>query len=283
MDPNLCITDPQHSPLSEIQGPAPPSCEGQPDIPVEEQRKRIYFFFSLTIAIPILTAYGLYSAIRLTAYLDAVFNLGLAVIYLTQAILLKTTTASTAAYRIGTAGLAVMLIYCVGYGLYEESQLLWLMIFPLVVFYLFGVREAFLWIIVVMIPSAILMFFPDPFHANVYDIHFCFTLCIALMICIIFSYLLESLRARFYQQLEEQSASLRNALADVKELKGLLPICASCKSIRNDEGYWQSVEHYIITRTNVTFSHGMCNKCLKREEPEVYEKLLKAGKVRPVE
>jgi hypothetical protein len=61
---------------------------------------------------------------------------------------------------------------------------------------------------------------------------------------------------------------LQNALSDVKELSGILPICASCKKIRDDEGYWQHVEEYLIRHTNAEFSHGLCKECTKKLYPQ---------------
>jgi CheY-like chemotaxis protein len=63
--------------------------------------------------------------------------------------------------------------------------------------------------------------------------------------------------------------ALRESLAHVKELKGLIPICANCKKVRNDEGYWQQVESYISVRSDATFSHGICPDCFEILYPEV--------------
>ena len=62
---------------------------------------------------------------------------------------------------------------------------------------------------------------------------------------------------------EDLIRSLREALDSVKTLKGLLPICASCKKIRDDGGYWHQVEVYIHEHTEVDFSHGLCPDCVK--------------------
>ena len=62
---------------------------------------------------------------------------------------------------------------------------------------------------------------------------------------------------------------LTDALSHVKELKGLLPICASCKKIRDDKGYWQQVETYIKQRSDAQFTHGICPDCAARLYPEV--------------
>jgi len=57
---------------------------------------------------------------------------------------------------------------------------------------------------------------------------------------------------------------LQESLAKIKTLSGLLPICAWCKKIRNDEGYWQSVEAYISEHTKAELTHGVCNECLNK-------------------
>jgi len=61
--------------------------------------------------------------------------------------------------------------------------------------------------------------------------------------------------------LEAVNLQLRTALAEVRTLTGLIPICASCKKIRDDQGYWNSVESYISSHSDATFSHGICHAC----------------------
>ena len=58
------------------------------------------------------------------------------------------------------------------------------------------------------------------------------------------------------------------AQREIKTLKGLLPICAGCKSIRDDAGYWNQLETYIDSHSEVTFSHGLCPTCVKKYYPE---------------
>jgi len=54
---------------------------------------------------------------------------------------------------------------------------------------------------------------------------------------------------------------LATEVAEVKTLSGLLPICACCKKIRDDRGYWNRIESYIMQRSNASFSHGYCPAC----------------------
>ena len=71
-----------------------------------------------------------------------------------------------------------------------------------------------------------------------------------------------------HQQLEARNAALATALKDVKQLSGLLPICASCKKIRDDQGYWQQIEQYVQEHSDAYFSHGICPECQERLYPD---------------
>jgi PAS domain S-box-containing protein len=64
---------------------------------------------------------------------------------------------------------------------------------------------------------------------------------------------------------------LQEALANVKTLRGLLPICASCKKIRDDHGYWNQIETYIMTHSEADFTHGICPDCTKRLYGDLYD------------
>jgi len=69
---------------------------------------------------------------------------------------------------------------------------------------------------------------------------------------------------------EDLILELRDAIAKIKTLTGLIPICAWCKKIRDDKGYWKKVETYIREHSDASFTHGICPECLKKESPETY-------------
>jgi len=73
------------------------------------------------------------------------------------------------------------------------------------------------------------------------------------------------------RDLETANKELQVALDNVKTLSGLVPICASCKKIRDDKGYWHQVEEYIHAHSNAQFSHGLCPVCFKKMYPEFEE------------
>lgn len=67
---------------------------------------------------------------------------------------------------------------------------------------------------------------------------------------------------------------LQEALAQVNTLSGLLPICASCKKIRDDQGYWQEVEQYLAEHSDAVFSHGLCPDCVRKLYPDLADEIL---------
>ena len=88
----------------------------------------------------------------------------------------------------------------------------------------------------------------------------------------------EELRARvavgvrvlgLQQKLAERVAELQTALSNVKQLRGLLPICSYCKRIRGDDQYWTQVEGYIAQHSDAQFSHGICPTCYHKLSAEL--------------
>jgi hypothetical protein len=71
----------------------------------------------------------------------------------------------------------------------------------------------------------------------------------------------------------ELADRVEKALADVKVLRGLIPICASCKKIRDDRGYWNQLEQYIGDHSEAAFSHGICPDCVRRLYPDLADKI----------
>jgi len=71
-------------------------------------------------------------------------------------------------------------------------------------------------------------------------------------------------RHRADTEREKLISELKEALAQVKTLRGCLPICATCKKIRDDKGYWTRIEQYIMDHTDADFTHGICPDCAKK-------------------
>ena len=73
--------------------------------------------------------------------------------------------------------------------------------------------------------------------------------------------------------LRMKQSDLKEALSSIKVLKGLLPICATCKRIRDDKGYWNQLESFIDKHSEAQFSHGMCPDCAKEHFPDYYKRI----------
>ena len=74
------------------------------------------------------------------------------------------------------------------------------------------------------------------------------------------------------EEREKLIAELEAALSKIKALRGLIPICASCKKIRDDKGYWNKLEAYIENHSEAEFSHGICPECASELYPEYRKK-----------
>ncbi|MGE5172862.1 MAG: hypothetical protein ACM3MD_03440 [Betaproteobacteria bacterium] len=93
---------------------------------------------------------------------------------------------------------------------------------------------------------------------------------------IIVTLLLSKLRITM-QQRAGLITKLQNALNAVKELSGILPICANCKKIRDDEGYWHDVDVYISRHTKAEFTHSICKECANKLYPSLFDKIEKGA------
>ena len=74
------------------------------------------------------------------------------------------------------------------------------------------------------------------------------------------------------QERERLIKELQDALADIKTLSGLVPICANCKKIRDDKGYWMQLEGYLQEHSHAKFSHGVCPDCMQKLYPDFLRK-----------
>lgn len=74
---------------------------------------------------------------------------------------------------------------------------------------------------------------------------------------------------RLNKELEARNAELQKALAEIKTLRGIIPLCSFCKKVRDDKGYWEQVDVYIYSHTEADISHGICPDCVREHYPEL--------------
>ena len=99
-------------------------------------------------------------------------------------------------------------------------------------------------------------------YISEYSKNLCIRYVSAYFIIVLFSFVMEQARAGVQEKLTKANMNLKKSLEEVKTLSGLLPICANCKKIRDDTGYWNQIEGYIQKHSEAIFSHGMCPNCM---------------------
>jgi glucose-6-phosphate-specific signal transduction histidine kinase len=117
----------------------------------------------------------------------------------------------------------------------------------------------------ISILSAIIWFLADLHSTHLYSsiaLGFWNTI-IRLVSFLIIAYSTSKIRLLLVKE-RETAQALRKALSQVKTLSGLIPICASCKKIRDDQGYWNQLETFIQEHSEAEFSHGICPECMKK-------------------
>ena len=117
-------------------------------------------------------------------------------------------------------------------------------------------------LIVLILTTAWEFWFEDLTERLEYIITSSIFVCIALIVPI-------WIIIRDVSRLEKTTERLQGALESIKTLEGLLPICANCKNIRDDNGYWHQVEVYIRNNSKAEFSHSICPTCAQKLYPEL--------------
>jgi hypothetical protein len=159
---------------------------------------------------------------------------------------------------------------------------IWTGLGPLIAFFLLGARLGFIFS-AFTVPLCIILFINS--HPNLPPVAY-LNVIIFIFWVVALSMYYEITRANtedaLMRDIEERhkkeeelriiNQNLQEALDHIKTLHGLLPICSSCKNIRNDKGYWEQIESYISDRSEAEFSHSICPDCAKKLYPELYKK-----------
>ena len=164
--------------------------------------------------------------------------------------------------------------YTVSIGAGYETVLYWTFFMPPLFFFFFGKREGVAWALFFLACLGIPMMTPALVDGHIYSKITVSRFFITFPIVTILCFGLESSRDIFGRLLDEKNElllrekeQLEQALKEIKTLSGMIPICANCKNIRNDEGFWEQVETYVRKRSSAEFSHGICPECAAKLYP----------------
>jgi len=196
-------------------------------------------------------------------------------------------------YIINAIIYSMLMLYLIVNGGTGGSMILWMYTLPLIVFFLLEKNEGLIFNAIVFIIALILLWYPhELFSIYNYPFEFKIRFTTSYLIVAAIAYWFEYFRSHYSKDIEQKNNSLereikerkeaqkerekligdlQKALGDVKTLSGLFPICASCKKIRDDKGYWNQIESYIKEHSDAEFSHSICPECSKKLYPEYYE------------
>lgn len=231
----------------------------------DERIKRIFVSVCIVMMIPVALFFGIKSLLdHHTAEGIVVVCIGLLLAVLT--IILNRSSAYTHTIRFFAATLSALLFFELYIGGGNGAAFLWFYIFPTSLNFLLGFKEGKYWIAAQATVIAIIIFGNVGYHYPS-DLGVRFIAVYGVIATLSSS--LEFLRKKYFDQLIYEKKELEKAFDEIRILKGMVPICSSCKKIRDDKGFWTQIESYIKTNSDVEFSHGICPECASQLFPGV--------------
>ena len=241
----------------------------------ERARRRQLIGFLCAFGIPVIVVFGVVDFLEGDT-LELFADVALLGILLAGLIAIFKFDKDRPAYLIALNLLALAVLYNVGIGAGEETALYWVFVLPLLLFFFQGRRDGLISVGLVLLLLSLLLFQPGLVGAYDYGTPTGLRFFFSFLFVAIIAYGLESSRDRFshmlrreHAELLEEKVRLEQALKQIKTLQGLLPICANCKKVRDDRGYWKQIESYVHEHSGATFSHGICPDCAKALYPQI--------------
>lgn len=235
------------------------------DLTVEERQKRVFVFIAAIITIPTCAVFGILHLANGSGWISGAADFITAgMIFLFSFVLIKSSRQKQLQItRALVLALSVQFLFYVGSGLYGGGEFFWLYTYPLISVFLFGFKEGMAWTFVFFAMIFFMIFGTTWTTISEFGTVYKLKLAISIGLTSFMAALFELIRNHYFQKLERQKHELENALKEIKTLSGMIPICSSCKKIRDDQGYWDRIESYIERHSDALFSHSICPKCTK--------------------
>ena len=238
------------------------------DMEVDEERRQFFLAIGLLLSIPVLFIFACQDLME-GSRLEGIFVMGIVPVFIIHLIVLKTMNNVLFISRISTFLILILLSHELYIGGGNGYAFVWFYPIPIGVFFLFGKREGSIWILSSFVTSLFVLVLNLSNHS--YDSSSISRFLVSYAMVAAFSYGIEASRYRYYTKLVEEKELLEKATEEIKRLSGLLPICSSCKKIRDNKGYWNQIEDYVDEHSEVTFTHGICPECARELYPDFYE------------
>lgn len=239
---------------------------------IDSLRKRRFFYYCIVIGTIVTLGFAVIDFFENELF-EVVLDLIFAGVLVSSYLAMKKLNKDMWVYRMGLLFLSIIYLIAMAVGTGDGTILYWMSVLPLIYLFFLGKREGIVWIIIAAVLMVSILFAP---FAYPYGMKVGFRFMLAFIFVSVFAVGLEVSRHQFSEllmekrrQLIDEKQHLEQALHEINTLSGLLPICASCKKIRDDEGYWQDVAVYFRDRTDVDFSHGICPDCFEALYPQL--------------
>jgi hypothetical protein len=229
----------------------------------KEHDKRLFLSFCILLMIPAILIFGIIDLFT-GRLLEAGLVFGVITMLVALVVLLGRNRRFNLILRLIVTFLNLILFYELYIGGGGGSAFLWFFLLPSSTIFLLGFKEGVIWMSAMIVIMSV-MLFGKIGHEYSFDLASRF---VAIFSTIsILAAILENLRDRYLRQLIEDKDKLQKALDEIRVLKGMVPICASCKRIRDDKGFWTRIEAYMKKHSDVEFSHGICPECAQKMYP----------------
>jgi len=220
--------------------------------------KRKVFLSMNIIFIILLSGYGIYNIIisnKAIGFIEAAVSL---ILLITTYLFIKKISI-VISIIISMSAFYIMAIYLFISGGASGTGIFWLFVIPVIFFFFLGIKYGSV-LFLIQFVSVIILFFASKtgYLAIFYDDK-------TVLFFLIVS-LFESIILFVHEKI------LNGYISQIKVMRGLLPICANCKKIRDDKGYWKQVEVYIQEHSEADFTHSICPDCAKKLYPDIYNK-----------
>ena len=235
-----------------------------------------HFVILALSGIPLLILFGAGDIIVSGQFWQAGFNLPFCLSLIVSLALLDKTEYLKILFRVNALLFGILLLYMFATGGESGSKMQWMHIYPLAVYFVLGRREGGIWNILVLLFFLVLFVNPADFpFIYSYSTGTIIRFLTTYMSISFFTHLFDFYRETYRNRLIARTEELQKALSEVKTLSGYLPVCASCKRVREKDGSWIGLEDYIRNHSNTEISHGLCDSCATSLYPTIMEEINK--------
>ncbi|MCG6949798.1 MAG: hypothetical protein LJE93_12875 [Acidobacteria bacterium] len=243
---------------------------GDSTLDVTERRRKLFVALGVAVAIPFIFVMDI-ANFSLLSNFEIFIDTFAIVLLVANLVLIRILPTGIWLYRVDALFFGFLALFYLTEDLGDGTAVMWSFAYPIVFIFLLGRREGAIWTCVFCLCTVVLFLTSPTNFAPSFPLAFLATfLFISLL-----AFTVETLRELFERESRALIEQLETALSEVKTLKRLLPICANCKKIRDDRGYWNQIESYLKEHADTSFTHSVCPDCMEELYPEFVERYMK--------